>query len=161
LLLLFTSTLLISISMEYADWCYDNDGSIGISCSNHDIKTYTIWRWSLSLSLSLSLLLLLLLLLMGKECLMHHSRLAQLISIKKGEHFLIGKLLRKIKRNRFISRLMDQKLIRIINVYVIHWDFWLVISWNFNCKGVLPEFCIDIDVFFLRIFYWSFVCSFL
>ena len=27
-----------------------------------------------------------------------------------------------------------------------------MISGNFNCKGVLPEFCIDIDVFFLRIF---------
>ena len=60
-------------------------------------------------------------------------------------HLLIGKLLRKVNSNRFISRLMDQKLTRIIYVYVIHWDFWLVISWNFNCKGVLPEFCIDID----------------
>ena len=39
--------------------------------------------------------------------------------------------------------------------------FFITLCYFLNCEEVLPEFCIDIDVFFLWVFYWSFVCSFL
>ena len=42
-------------------------------------------------------------------------------------------------------------IIIIIDVYTIHWDFWLD----------LPEFYINIDILFLWIFYWSLLCRFL
>ena len=41
-------------------------------------------------------------------------------------------------------------------IFVIHWDIWLDFYYNsmwflgiLNCEGGLPEFCIDIDAFFL------------
>ena len=83
---------------------------------------------------------------------------------------LIGKLVGKMNSNRFISCLVDQKLIRIIRISAltfmsstVSFDliFFITLCYFLNCEEVLPEFCIDIDVFFLWVFYWSFVCSFL
>ena len=83
---------------------------------------------------------------------------------------LIGKLVRKMNGSRFISFLMDQKLIRMIRIIAltfmsstVSFDliFFITSCYFLNCEEVLPEFCIDIDVFFLWVFYWSFVCSFL
>ena len=72
--------------------------------------------------------------------------------------------------NRFISCLVDQKLIRIIRISALTFTsstvtfdliFFITLCYFLNCEEVLPEFCIDIDVFFFWVFYWSFVCSFL
>ena len=63
--------------------------------------------------------------------------------------------------NRFISHLMDQSLIRIIRISALTFisstgTFDLISLYNsmrflgiMNCKGVLPELCIDIDIFCL------------
>ena len=63
--------------------------------------------------------------------------------------------------NTFISHLMDQSLIRIIRISVLTFisstgTFDLISLYNsmrflgiMNCKGVLPELCIDIDIFCL------------
>ena len=70
--------------------------------------------------------------------------------------------------NRFISRLMDQNLIRIIRIwaltFVIYWDICLDFFYNsmrflgvLNYEGALRELCADVDVFFLCMFYCSFV----
>ena len=39
LFLLLTFILCIPICTEYVNYCYDDDSSIGISCSNLDIRT--------------------------------------------------------------------------------------------------------------------------
>ena len=70
---------------------------------------------------------------------------------------LIGKLVRKVNRSRFISCLMDQKLIRIIRISALTFMssavtfdlIFLTLCYFLNYEEVLPEFCIDIDVFFL------------
>ena len=91
-------------------------------------------------------------------------------SLNVNLRLLIGKLVRKMNSNRFISCLVDQKLIRIIRISAltfmsstVSFDliFFITLCYFLNCEEVLPEFCIDIDVFFLWVFYWSFVCSFL
>ena len=63
--------------------------------------------------------------------------------------------------NRFLSHLMDQSLIRIIRISALTFisstgTFDLIYLYNsmrflgiMNCKGVLPELCIDIDIFCL------------
>ena len=62
--------------------------------------------------------------------------------------------------NRFISRLMHQNFIAIIKVSALTFmpstrtfDLIFYKSTCFfeilNCEGVLPEICIDMDVFFL------------
>ena len=63
--------------------------------------------------------------------------------------------------NRFLSHLMDQSLIRIIRISALTFisstgTFDLISLYNsmrflgiMNCKGVLPELCIDIDIFCL------------
>ena len=61
--------------------------------------------------------------------------------------------------NRFISCLVDQKLIRIIRISAltfmsstVSFDlifFITLVCYFLNCEEVLPEFCIAIDVFFL------------
>ena len=63
--------------------------------------------------------------------------------------------------NRFISHLMDQSLIRIIRISALTFisstgTFDLISLYNsmrflgiMNCKGVLLELCIDIDIFCL------------
>ena len=68
----------------------------------------------------------------------------------------------KMNSNRFISRLMDQKRIGGIRISALTFIsstagtsdliflYLYVISWNFELRRVLPEFCIiDTDVFFL------------
>ena len=90
-------------------------------------------------------------------------------SLRLQLRFLIGKL--EMNSKRFISRLIDHSLRGHGNtspvlwlhwsetypIFVIHWDIWLdffITLCDFLefwiAKGVLPEFCIDIDVFFLR-----------
>ena len=63
--------------------------------------------------------------------------------------------------NRFLSHLMDQSLIRIIRISALTFisstgTFDLISLYNsmrflgiMNCRGVLPELCIDIDIFCL------------
>ena len=71
-------------------------------------------------------------------------------------------LIGKMNSNRFISRLMDQKRIGVIRISAstfisstagtsdLIFLYLYVISWNFELRRVLPEFCIiDTDVFFL------------
>ena len=90
-------------------------------------------------------------------------------SLRLQLRFLIGKL--EMNSKRFISRLIDHSLRGHGNtsavlwlhwsetypIFVIHRDIWLdffITLCDFLefwiAKGVLPEFCIDIDVFFLR-----------
>ena len=71
---------------------------------------------------------------------------------------LIGKLVGKTNGSRFISCFMDQKLIRIIRISALTFMsstgtfdliFFITLCYFLKCEGVLPEFCIDIGVFFL------------
>ena len=75
--------------------------------------------------------------------------------------------------DRFISRLMDQTLIRIIKIstlkfmpstgtfdLILYSLTWFIGIMNGEGPGFCRKSCIDMDVYFLWIFYWSFVCSF-
>ena len=62
---------------------------------------------------------------------------------------------------RNLSVLLESTHWRLCRPLLLLTWFFLCLYYFLNCEEVLPEFCIDIDVFFLWVFYWSFVCSFL
>ena len=69
---------------------------------------------------------------MGNECLMHHSHLAQQISIKKGEQYAKTNLTDQ-----------NQKLIRTLGICV---SFVLEALGQEECHVTLPNVDIDVEV---------------